>query len=258
MFNRYMQYRRDLAKVVLIWFGVAAVVGALSLAAGLWLGREVLNPTTDLEAEVQELRAQLEEAGQEYQTLVESLSATSLVESDLADRLTETDKTVASLQMALAQEESKSSAALERVASLEAQTASLQTGLAERDNKIGDLDALAETVENHRLLLVELRRDFPTTREESFDYWNNMKAVAAKADPALATQADRVLLRIDNYYDWNDRRPQAGVCTQEYEDWLIDHNSSGAAGYGETSDAFNREALLSVITKMEGVISQLN
>ena len=60
MFNRYMQYRRELAKVVLIWFGVAAVVGALSLAAGLWLGREVLNPTTDLEAEVQELRAQLD------------------------------------------------------------------------------------------------------------------------------------------------------------------------------------------------------
>ncbi len=258
MFNRYMQYRRELAKVVLIWFGVAAVVGALSLAAGLWLGREALNPTSDLEAEVQELRTQLEQAGEEYQTLVDSLSATSLVESDLADRLTETDERVGALQMTLTQEESKSAAALERVASLEEQTASLQTGLAERDNKLGDLEALAETVENHRLLLVELRRDFPTTREESFDYWNNMKAVAAKADPSLATQADRVILRIDNYYDWNDRRPQTGVCTQEYEDWLIDHNSSSAADYGETSDAFNREALLSVITNMEEFTSQLN
>ncbi len=258
MFNWYMQYRRDLAKVVLIWFGIAALVGALSLAAGIWLGREALNPTTDLEAEIQDLRAQLAEAGEKSQTLVESLSATSLVESDLADRLTGTEERVASLQMALSQEESKSSAALERVASLEEQTASLQTGLAGRDSKIGYLNALAETVESHRLLLVELRRDFPTTREESFDYWNTMKAVAAKADPALATQADRVILRIDNYYDWNDRRPQTGVCTQEYEDWLIDHNSSGAAGYGETSDAFNREALLSVIANMEGLISQLN
>ena len=114
-----------------------------------------------------------------------------------------------------------------------------------------------DLVEGHRLLLVELRKDLPISREESNTYWSNIKTVAVKANPSLASPADKVIIRIDNYYDWNDRSLNPSASLDDYLIWQRDYTTSGAIDYEEATYNFNREALLSVINQMDSIIIQL-
>jgi hypothetical protein len=120
---------------------------------------------------------------------------------------------------------------------------------------------MANNVELHRLLLVELRRDLPQTRDEAFDYWSNVRTLAAKAEPALAPPADGVILKIDNYFDWSDRTPNPNAPTDEYLDayfdWQVDYTTSGAGAYVDAVETFTNYALEAVITQLDSVVLRL-
>ena len=105
---------------------------------------------------------------------------------------------------------------------------------------------LPVTLEQHRVMLVELRKSLPETREGTAGYWYNMKNIATKADPSLSSSVDRVILKIDNYYDWSDDNPGNQSSAQAFLQWQSDYRSSGAIAYEEATVAFTKDALQSV------------
>ena len=116
----------------------------------------------------------------------------------------------------------------------------------------------ADLVEKHRLLLVEMRRDIPVTREDARDYWSNLKSIAADADPALVTPIDRIILRIDNYFDWDERQPSLQVSVDdEYLAWLESYSLSGASEYSAYVDVFTKDAMLAIINQLDSIVTQL-
>tara|TARA_Y100000590_G_scaffold107647_1_gene122449 strand:+ start:6792 stop:7487 length:696 start_codon:yes stop_codon:yes gene_type:complete len=122
------------------------------------------------------------------------------------------------------------------------------------DSAVSQFSDVATSLEQHRVMLVELRKSLPQTREGSAGYWYNMKNIATKADPSLSSSVDRVILKIDNYYDWNDNNPGNQSSAQDFLQWQSDYRSSGAIAYEEASVAFTKDALQSVITKLESVV----
>lgn len=231
---------------VLIWVGVTLIAGLLGLAGGLGLASSVLDSSGDpalksalldsqtkvaeLQAEANDIQTQLEGMDSASQTLVQ-----------------EKEK----LQTQLSQAEAQTTATQEQVQSVQSQ-------LTKAQDKLEAVREMSDALERHRLLLVELRKDSPKTREESIAYWNNIKTLAARADPALASPVDRVILRIDNYFDWDDRSPGSTASSNDYLSWLADYTTSGANAYEEAAASFTRDALQAVITQMDSVVARLN
>jgi hypothetical protein len=150
------------------------------------------------------------------------------------------------------------SSAGKQAVTLEEQIQSIQSQMESQQSNLETLTEMSDSVEKHRLLLVELRKDLPLTREDSVAYWNTMKAVASNADPALAPPVDRIILKIDNYFDWNERTPSPTAPADYHLDWLAEYSISGAIDYEDASVTFTKEALLSVISQMDTVVSSLN
>ena len=138
---------------------------------------------------------------------------------------------------------------------MELQSLKTQVSKSIADNtKPSQFSDVATSLEQHRVMLVELRKSLPQTREGSAGYWYNMKNIATKADPSLSSSVDRVILKIDNYYDWDDNNPGNQSSAQDFLKWQSDYRSSGAIAYEEASVAFTKDALQSVITKLESIV----
>ena len=95
-------------------------------------------------------------------------------------------------------------------------------------------------------------------RDDSLAYWSNVHRVAADANPALSSPAEKVLVRIDNYYTWKDGGPNPSDSVDEYLDWRKAYAPSGAEAYDEATLIFNQQALLSVVNRIDTVLSLLD
>jgi len=258
MLNRDMLYRGDENSHVLIRVGITLMIGLLGLAAGLWLGSTVLDSSGN---KISSLQSDLDLAGLESQALVEEVASSANVEETLRAQLSDAEKQAASALHTLTQMESDLemlSSAQEQILTLEKQIQSIQSQVTEKQGNLEFLRDMANAVERHRLLLVQLRKDLPLTREETEAYWDTMKTIASRADPALASPAGKVILKIDNYFDWNERRPNPTAPSEEHLAWLADQSTSGATAYADSKDSFVKEALLSVISQIDIVVSRLN
>ena len=270
MLNRDVLYGRNRSSNLLLWVGATLMISLVSFAAGLWLGNEVLsspeNELSALRTNIENLQTAVRDADLKSQTLNQDLTAATQSENNLRMQLAEAEGKVSiALQSANEKEsekESESDSTQDENANLQEQIIlSLETRIAqisnEKDN-IESLRAMTDDVEKHRLLLVEMRKEAPQTREESSKYWKSIKSLASKADPSLASPVDKVILRIDNYFDWNDRAPDANVRPEDHLAWLAEYSTSGAVTYEEASYNFTKEALLAVIIQMDSIITRLN
>ena len=249
-----------------VWFGVTLIAALLGLAGGLGLGSLILEPseTTAPSATLAEL-SQLQEQVQGLQSDLDTRTAESL---GLASDLETAGALEADLRAQIAQRDAQMGAAPQEdvlalgnsVANLEEQ---LRLALTQLESGKGSdilsvIKESANTVEKHRLLVVEMRRDIPVGREEARAYWSNLKSIAAEADPSLVTPIDRIILRIDNYFDWDERQPSLNVSVDDtYLAWLESYSLSGASEYGTYVDVFTKGALLAIINQLDSIVTQL-
>ena len=249
-----------------VWFGVTLIAALLGLAGGLGLGSLLLEPSettapsatlaelSQLQEQVQGLQADLDTRTAESLALASDLETAGAQEADLRAQIAQRDA-----QMGTAPQEGVVALG-NSVANLEEQLRLALTQL-ESSNGSDILNVIKEsanTVEKHRLLLVEMRRDIPVDRDEARAYWSNIKAIAADADPALVTPIDRIILRIDNYFDWDERQPSLNVSVDDtYLAWLESYSLSGANEYGTYVDVFTKDALLAIINQLDSIVTQL-
>ena len=228
----------------LVWGGIALIAALLGLAGGLGLASTVLDSGDgDAEARlldnlsqaenlIQGLQASVEEEATAFQALAGELDQAKVQASSALEELDQKKTELEDLYMA----QSETRSELERLQSL-------------RDT-VGSLDGF-------RGLLVEVRKDPPETRTEALNYWSNVKSLANRADASLVSPVDRVILRIDNYFDWDDRIPGPSATIQDQIEWSADYTTSGAEAYDAAIKSFTKDALLAVITRIDTVIGYL-
>lgn len=238
--------------------GVVAVISLVSLALGMWIGgnfNDSEGRLVKMTTEYQVLESQLVQSNVEIVELNKSLAQASTTETDLLSQLAEVLKQAADTRNQLDQASAELNTYREtsnRIESLENQINNLQAS-----DGIGELTAMSKSLNNYRLLLVELRKELPITRIETSAYWHSLKSIAVKADPSLASPADKVILKIDNYFDWMENAPPPNSPSEDIVTWQNERSITGALDYNYASANFTRQALLSVIVAMDTVVSHL-
>jgi hypothetical protein len=127
---------------------------------------------------------------------------------------------------------------------------------AERDrlaNVIGHFDDLYAPMEADRLLLSELRKDIPQTRNEANAYLARLQQLSVQSDSIhLGPPAQRMMDAAPAYLDWRD---QDFATQEEAARAFVD---SGAAGFGESFVALRNAILLTVANRLDAVLTGID
>lgn len=114
---------------------------------------------------------------------------------------------------------------------------------------------LIAKLESDRLLLAQVRKQVPQTREEAELYLGRLKRLASRSDPVrLVPLANRVLDQSVIYYDWLER---------EFEDpgeRVVEYYIGGARGFHIALEEFKSAAMFTVINRLDvtvGILTEL-
>lgn len=111
-------------------------------------------------------------------------------------------------------------------------------------------------LDNDRILLTDLRRDIPSTREEARTFWQGVKTRAEQVDRTLVISVQDVLDKLDNWFDWVARLNNA-TTAEEFGVLYVQAFSAGAFDYGDAITKFQQDTLLVVISHIDQVVSLL-
>ena len=122
------------------------------------------------------------------------------------------------------------------------------------NDKLVSIKSVILRFDNDKLLLVEIRKEIPQTRNEAQQHWKNVKTIALQTDSSLGPAIDKVITKIDPYYDWIAKLDNV-TNDEEYINWIIKGQLSGAYTYNEEIVEFRNDALLAVIIRMDAALS---
>jgi hypothetical protein len=118
-----------------------------------------------------------------------------------------------------------------------------------------DRRELIAKLESDRLLLAQVRKQVPQTREEAELYLSRLKRLASHSDPVrLVPLANRVLDQSVIYYDWLER---------EFEnpgERVVEYYIGGARGFHIAVEEFKSAAMFTVINRLDvtvGILTEL-
>ncbi len=103
-----------------------------------------------------------------------------------------------------------------------------------------------------RLLLIELRKDLPDTRDSANLYLTQLKELGVESDPSLGPKVDRIIRLLPTYFDWYEQEyPSLGEAMEAYV-------NSGAVDFDTAYRDFEKDALHVVIKRLDALIYQLD
>jgi septal ring factor EnvC (AmiA/AmiB activator) len=126
--------------------------------------------------------------------------------------------------------------------------------LERRQAKVLDLGLLKDQLDADRLLLVEMRREGPNTKDEAERLWSNIRNLAQRSENSLGSKVDAVTRALPAYYNWQSRA-QAGDFATDNEAFLT-YQLVGADVFEASINKFWRAFQLVLIDRV-GVISSL-
>lgn len=241
--NNIVNNKRSLVYIILGILSIALLLGtALGIAISSTISTgspgDALDPSSNTYARLNQMDA-------EINRLKLDLEKSNIEAQDLTVRLTQTDENYQNVLSDLI--ESQTDLALKELTNESSGDINPGSELYEELNRM----------EKHRLLLVEIRKDPPLSREDAVEHWTKIKAVASKANPSLSSPADKIMITIDNYFDWKDRNPSASASSGELAYWIDDYELSGASAYDKAILSFTGEAILAVISHMDSISESL-
>lgn len=196
--------------------------------------KEKESKLTQSQIRVDELQSQVNLFEQEHKQLTQEISSLNneivIIETELVDKKEELSLSVQQAELS-------------------------ETELVKLNSR---LDLISDTIikfDNDKLLLVELRKEIPTTRFEALDHWKRVKDIAVTSDPNLGPSVDKVISMVDAYYDWIEQQPGVNSTDAEFFDWIVQGNISGALNYTSEIGKFQNDALLTVIIRMDAALS---
>ena len=246
---------------ILLSVAVLLLTHVMAVGIGLGVGYGIFEPQTS-RAEAQALEQDAEIASLRQQIAASDIQFTALM-GESSERL-QLQSTLQTDLDAIARElEQQRSAAMD----VEAELANVRDRVAEKDASITELSANLEglselqaavaafreelePLEPLRLLLVEVRKGTPETRKSATEYWQGIKDLATKVDPALGPKADRVIRLIPVYFDWIE---QSFTTSCDSIDELI---NTGAIDFGTVVTDFEKDVLLTLINRMDAIVAR--
>ncbi len=123
------------------------------------------------------------------------------------------------------------------------------TGARALTGPAAELAALTGSLEADRLLLVELRKDLPSTRSEAESYLARVEELALTSDPArLGVIVSRLRAAAPVFLDWRDKQ---FASQQEANTAFLE---SGAAAFDATWSSLHDAVLLTVANRIDTII----
>ena len=126
--------------------------------------------------------------------------------------------------------------------------------LERRAASLPDLEMLKDQLEADRLLLVEMRRELPNTREEAERLWGSIRNLAQRSQSSLGAKVDDVTRAIPAYYTWRSRAEDGGFASDD--EAFLTYRLVGAGEFEASIDMFWRAFQLVLIDRV-GVIASL-
>lgn len=128
-----------------------------------------------------------------------------------------------------------------------------QIAQAQGSPAVSKLKDLIPTLEADRLLLAELRKDFPEETADASDYIDQLRTLAMKSDPSrLGPISTRVGELAPAYLKWRDQNfDSQEAAAREYV-------RSGARDFRTVFTNFNNAILQSVINHLDTLLDQLS
>ena len=109
-----------------------------------------------------------------------------------------------------------------------------------------DLGVLVDRLDADRLLLSEMRKGVPESRDEAERYLNRLKELAGMSDPVrLVPLANRVLDQAPIYFDWLDR----DFTSQEEQ--ITEYYVGGARGFNFALENFKTAVLFTIMNRLD-------
>lgn len=109
-----------------------------------------------------------------------------------------------------------------------------------------DINQFIDSLEADRRLLVEIRKEVPTTRREAENYLARLKELSALSDPVrLVPLANRVLSQAPIYFDWVDGE------FESQEEQVAEYYIGGARGFHFALEAFKSAVMFTLINRLD-------
>ncbi|MEM4312123.1 MAG: hypothetical protein QXX95_07020 [Nitrososphaerales archaeon] len=197
---------------------------------------------------IDELEKELQQSKDELMKLNSQLESSNKVQTQLQEELNKRNSEIEKFKRDIAAKDTLILSKDKEVLELNKKVDSLNITLDRVKRKLEKLD-------NDRELLIQLRVNPQPTREATRDYWLETKDIATKVNPNLARIVDRILARLDAYFNWIDElgdRPNIA----DYIIWLITAPPS-AIEYSIEVNNFKDQALLSIIDDLTAAIQAL-
>ena len=243
----------------LVGLGIGFVASNLSLQPGivrLEVSEEVLESrVTSLNSQIDELKvkeSELVDARSDIADLNNNVGNLVIERDNLSGRLSEAGDSLDSLEEELTAKELELDSALDSFDLSESEKQRME----ERIEAIGD--AIMK-FESDRLLLVELRKEVPQTREEAMEFWSSVRDIARSSDPSLGIAVEKVISKLGPYYNWLETQPEPdadmdGVLDEGYVQWAF-FPPLGTFDYFDEIGKFQNDALLVIIVRMDAALS---
>ena len=236
-------------------FGVGYVVSQSQTAS---MGQDLLATNVDmqkLKSELEYTNRDLKEAEQDHVAEIKDLQTklqTSETKSDQLQKIATTAnvssaKDRAELEAKTAELESVVESLENSRAQIIAQQDRLitaETAKAIIDQKFKSIEKALINLENDKNLLVILREDPPTDREEARSHWQRVRNASIETDSSLGHSVDKVLANLDTYFDWADRQPQPNSNAEEILLWYFSFPSD----YTDAMRTYETEFYFIIIT----------
>lgn len=247
-----------------IWIIGVAVGLILGLTIGYFLVRPesdgVAEIEADLTAKIVELEEEIEDLNETRQRGEEELATVKADMEDLRTRLNTVIQERNSVERLL----SVTNATLtEILRELDVKKAELEEAREEAQFERGRYERLSrqiitaerslEQLESGKMLLAELRKEMPSSREETKEYWEGIRSLAAQLDPALTAKVDRIRDNVDGYFDWIESAPGVGSTLEDWGLWLLTA-PQGAVDYNQSIDEFLNETYFMIIRDIDAVL----
>ena len=241
--------------------GRLLAVLVLGLGAGVGIGYAIFQPTATLaesrladeQGQAANLRGDLESRDLRIEELLVKVSG---LQNGLALATVERETVVAKLDDQRRETEDalatdvESQDALARVeGSLRAARSQAEFLTLEQERLAALRDSI-RPMDSDRLLLVEIRKDMPTTLDEATAYWKGVRDLAVKSDPALGSKVSRVQSLVPAYFDWRETsfETSCGSVTAFF--------SSGASDLGTLRADLEKDVLLVLINRMDTALTR--
>jgi len=201
-----------------------------------------------LKKDLQDLQKELDSKNNEVKDLISSLQISKEEIAKLREEILKKDLNLQQMEKDIKSKD-------EIISSKSKELEDLKKSLDNLSKNLNNIKGALTRINNDKELLSRLRIVPEPNREATRNYWLETKEIAIKVNPNLGRIIDRILDRIDAYFNWIDELG-SNPNVADYVIWLITAPPA-VIEYSNEVNNFQDQAILSIIDDLNYLIELL-